>query len=77
MVASSPISAAQPSAAAKDNITDPTLLDAAKTLDNFLLQYPESLIYQPTSPVTNLPPTMDRLFAATLSWPSKWLSCEP
>ncbi len=42
-VVSSPISAAQPSAAAKDDITDPTLLDAAKTLDNFLLQYPRKL----------------------------------
>jgi len=37
---SSPISAAKPSAAAKDDITAPTLLAAAKTLDNFLLQYP-------------------------------------
>jgi len=42
-VASSPVSAAQPSTAAMDDITNPTLLDAAKTLDNFLLQYPQKL----------------------------------
>jgi len=39
----SPVSAEQPSASAKDDISDPTLLAAATTLDNFLLQYPRKL----------------------------------
>ena len=42
-VVPSPTSAAQPSAAAKDELNDPTLLDAATALDNFLIQYPRKL----------------------------------
>jgi len=42
-VVPSPKSAAQPSAAAKDELNDPTLLDAATALDNFLIQYPRKL----------------------------------